>query len=226
MGFFVTAAYAEPLVPSETLTPEPQLSHPGLRSYSPGMGRWLSRDPIGERGGYGLYGFVGNDPVLFVDPLGLAATGPATKSGTVRLSLSHNSMYAPGTTPTAGGINHAAYEAVLFVEVKVPRDTSKTEAFKVELKVERPNASPSITGVTLPSGYDPVNGWNNAVTFDHTRDYWVNGANGWATDAAGNRWAYGDFGYFASHGDYALEIAAREESGMNGRYGHFLVNSH
>jgi hypothetical protein len=35
------------------------------------VARWLSRDPIGENGGFNLYGFVGNDPVNFVDPLGL-----------------------------------------------------------------------------------------------------------------------------------------------------------
>jgi uncharacterized protein RhaS with RHS repeats len=44
----------------------------GLRYYSPEEGRWLSRDPIGERGGIPLYGFAGNGSVNRVDPLGLA----------------------------------------------------------------------------------------------------------------------------------------------------------
>jgi hypothetical protein len=35
------------------------------------MGRWINRDPIAERGGVNLYGFVENDPVNGVDPLGL-----------------------------------------------------------------------------------------------------------------------------------------------------------
>ena len=35
------------------------------------MGRWLSRDPIGESGGNNLYGFVGNDGVNGWDYLGL-----------------------------------------------------------------------------------------------------------------------------------------------------------
>jgi hypothetical protein len=39
--------------------------------YDPELGRWLSRDPIGEDGGINLYGYVGNDPVNGVDPLGL-----------------------------------------------------------------------------------------------------------------------------------------------------------
>jgi hypothetical protein len=35
------------------------------------MGRWLSRDPIGERGGLNLYGFVGDDSIQRFDRLGL-----------------------------------------------------------------------------------------------------------------------------------------------------------
>jgi len=42
------------------------------RPYSPSTGRWLSRDPIGERGGLNLYAYVFNDPVNEVDPYGLA----------------------------------------------------------------------------------------------------------------------------------------------------------
>lgn len=35
------------------------------------MGRWLSRDPIGEKGGYNLYAMVLNNPVYDWDELGL-----------------------------------------------------------------------------------------------------------------------------------------------------------
>ena len=35
------------------------------------LGRWLSRDPIGERGSLNLYNFVGSDPMNWVDPFGL-----------------------------------------------------------------------------------------------------------------------------------------------------------
>ncbi|NCB80634.1 MAG: RHS repeat-associated core domain-containing protein [Bacilli bacterium] len=41
------------------------------RAYNPQTGRWLSRDPIGENGGLNVYGYVGNDPLGYVDPLGL-----------------------------------------------------------------------------------------------------------------------------------------------------------
>jgi hypothetical protein len=39
--------------------------------YNPQLGRWLSRDPLGEAGGFNLYAYCGNDPVNKHDPLGL-----------------------------------------------------------------------------------------------------------------------------------------------------------
>ncbi|MDD4406250.1 MAG: RHS repeat-associated core domain-containing protein [Parabacteroides sp.] len=50
---------------------ETDLVYYGYRYYSPALGRWLSRDPIEERGGLNLYGFVNNDPVNKWDKLGL-----------------------------------------------------------------------------------------------------------------------------------------------------------
>jgi len=42
------------------------------RYYDPDVGRFISRDPIGYRGGINLYGYVGNNPVRWVDPDGKA----------------------------------------------------------------------------------------------------------------------------------------------------------
>jgi RHS repeat-associated protein len=42
----------------------------GYRYYNDTTGRWPSRDPIGERGGLNLYGFVSNHPTYSVDRLG------------------------------------------------------------------------------------------------------------------------------------------------------------
>ena len=42
------------------------------RYYDPATGRWLSRDPIGERGGLNIYIFNGNDGLVRIDLLGLA----------------------------------------------------------------------------------------------------------------------------------------------------------
>ena len=55
----------------ESLSNSASLVDYGYRCYDPATGRWPSRDPIGERGGVNLYGFVGNNGVNFVDYLGL-----------------------------------------------------------------------------------------------------------------------------------------------------------
>ena len=43
------------------------------RAYDSNTGRWLSKDPIEERGGLNLYAYVENDPEDSNDPLGLAS---------------------------------------------------------------------------------------------------------------------------------------------------------
>jgi RHS repeat-associated protein len=42
------------------------------RAYEPALGRWLSADPIGENGGWNLYGYGQNNPVTTIDPTGEA----------------------------------------------------------------------------------------------------------------------------------------------------------
>jgi RHS repeat-associated protein len=46
------------------------------RYYSPAVQRFLSEDPLGFKGGINLFSYVGNNPVNFVDPLGLDQTDP------------------------------------------------------------------------------------------------------------------------------------------------------
>jgi len=44
----------------------------GYRFYDPVTGRWISKDPIGERGGENLYQLAFNEPLNRIDILGLA----------------------------------------------------------------------------------------------------------------------------------------------------------
>ena len=53
---------------------ETSLYYFGHRYYNASTGRWLSRDPIGERRGINVYGFVANDPENRIDFIGLADT--------------------------------------------------------------------------------------------------------------------------------------------------------
>jgi RHS repeat-associated protein len=43
------------------------------RAYDSTIGRWISRDPLGEMAGFNFYSYVLNEPLNFVDPLGLDA---------------------------------------------------------------------------------------------------------------------------------------------------------
>ena len=56
---------------SEYYDSETGLVYYNYRYYSPTLGRWLSRDPIEEKGGFNLYGMVRNNPVDYWDKLGL-----------------------------------------------------------------------------------------------------------------------------------------------------------
>ncbi|MGI9115818.1 MAG: RHS repeat-associated core domain-containing protein, partial [Chthoniobacterales bacterium] len=84
------------------------------RAYDPDLGRWLSRDPIAERGGINLYGYVRNNPVGLMDPLGLAAIytdqtngrtyfNPNPQSPGPIISWDSRSGVVPASKPGAGG---------------------------------------------------------------------------------------------------------------------------
>ncbi len=49
---------------------ESGLVYYGYRYYKPKLGRWVNRDPIGERGGLNVYGFVKNSSASYIDPDG------------------------------------------------------------------------------------------------------------------------------------------------------------
>ena len=53
--------------------PETGLLYYGYRYYSPSLGRWLSRDPVGENGGVGLYVIAENNILNKWDRFGLSA---------------------------------------------------------------------------------------------------------------------------------------------------------
>ncbi len=57
---------------------ETGLGNWGYRYYSYDLGRWVSRDPIGERGGVNLYGYVKNNILIKFDILGQHDASPGS----------------------------------------------------------------------------------------------------------------------------------------------------
>ena len=81
---------------------ESGLIYYGFRYYSPSLGRFLNRDPIGEEGGTNLYGFVENDPVNGGDYLGLERRGDSAEA-TGDLRIDTNGVVYPFPIVAADG---------------------------------------------------------------------------------------------------------------------------
>lgn len=56
--------------------------------YNPGTGRWLSRDPLGEKGGANLHGLNKNNPVDWIDKLGLKLIEKPVSKGKFTIEMS------------------------------------------------------------------------------------------------------------------------------------------
>ena len=66
---------------------ETDLIYYGYRYYNARTGRWVSRDPIGERGGISLYGFVRNGPISYADIDGRGVFGDPINLETCKANL-------------------------------------------------------------------------------------------------------------------------------------------
>jgi len=64
--------------PGQYYDQEDGLNYNYFRDYESGTGRYAQPDPLGLEGGISTYVYVGDNPVLFVDPLGLQAWTPGT----------------------------------------------------------------------------------------------------------------------------------------------------
>ena len=105
----------------------PRVAYYGYRYYDPQTGRWPSRDPIEEKGGVNLYGMVRNNPIRYVDRLGLEKW----------LCIMSNVCEKNGAGDTDG---HAAL-------VLVDTDTGKTTTYSLW-----PDSHPNIQRGGLDNG--------------------------------------------------------------------------
>ncbi|MEP2775849.1 MAG: RHS repeat-associated core domain-containing protein [Luteolibacter sp.] len=92
-----------------------QIKYYGYRFYDPVTGRWPSRDPIAERGGVNLYGFVQNSGLNKFDVLGMkkwTIQGGKPLGGVNDSSAKGDSGYrsGSGSSKIAAGVTVGYYE--------------------------------------------------------------------------------------------------------------------
>jgi len=88
---------------------------PTLTIIASGRPYWPSRDPIEEEGGLNVYGFVGNNPILRYDTLGLLFSSCSVISGPAALSGSDWELSL--WSPTTAGLSSPFTASIDGVEV-------------------------------------------------------------------------------------------------------------
>jgi RHS repeat-associated protein len=79
---------------------ETGLYYYGYRYYNTTTGKWINRDPIGEKGGLNIYTMVKNDPIRRVDKLGLCELLSQTwLARWFKMGFKINEEDAPGGIP-------------------------------------------------------------------------------------------------------------------------------
>ena len=146
---------------------ETGLVYYGFRYYSPSLGRFLNRDPIGEEGGTNLYAFVENDPVngwdylglddeLICDPADYSAgfcddDGPRKRGFLKRLGSFFGGI-GQGIINTAGNIGRG----VVSTAAKVARAAVKVEQPQVVTIIVSANGEIKLDGYTVVGKKGPV----------------------------------------------------------------------
>ncbi len=78
---------------------ETRLNYYGYRYYDAGVGRWLSKDPIEERGGKNIYSITGNSLINSIDYFGLYSITGGPSSG---YQVLDNNMTGANAYPMIG----------------------------------------------------------------------------------------------------------------------------
>jgi RHS repeat-associated protein len=82
---------------------ETDLLYYGYRYYTASTGRWLSRDPLGEKAAFNLYGFVNGNPLSRIDTDGREIGNICPICGSYYVGVCPNDGYPKNVKPRGGG---------------------------------------------------------------------------------------------------------------------------
>ena len=78
--------------PDQWFQSESGLHQNWMRDYDPTTGRYIQADPLGLVDGASVYGYVGGNPLIRIDPTGLKEKGGTTREGVVYNLTNRNVM--------------------------------------------------------------------------------------------------------------------------------------
>jgi len=153
---------------------ETGVSYYGYRYYSPGTGRWLSRDPMGEWGGVNLHGIVSNSPIDRWDYLGLEDCIPYDpRAWTGNLLSSKNQLIIPSqirpflerSTITGAAYGMLATQDSGFIDVgHVRENMDKTLHYYIALSKAANSTGVVPAGTSLPGSPGMILDYDNRIT--------------------------------------------------------------
>jgi RHS repeat-associated protein len=118
------------------------------RHYDPSTGRFITRDPIGYKGGIGLYAFCGNNPVTEMDPSGLNPTWDGIVDGCYNASW-------------GAGIIGQTQQAISFA--KLWRKYGYVRASKIAAYRQRQALIHSVTDLWSKNPHDKAQAWTGVA---------------------------------------------------------------
>lgn len=122
---------------------ETNLHYNYFRYYEPETGRYISPDPIGLAGGMNVFGYVGQNPMKWTDPLGLASLVTDMTSGTTTFDpRPEDPSGIPFTIQTRNGVDRRALPGA--------QDAFSTPAVRVRYRA--PSKSYGPNGAYIDTG--------------------------------------------------------------------------